>query len=63
VATVAPNKETLFSDHWKLVADELVDKLDPFQVITGLGRADLTVMTVGREPVLQPPVGLTIVSV
>ncbi|NDE11502.1 MAG: hypothetical protein EBZ95_13220 [Chitinophagia bacterium] len=54
LTVVAPNKETLFRNHWKEVAVELVDKFDPFQLITGLDKEDFKVTTVEREPVLQP---------
>ena len=63
MATVSPNKETLLRNHWKAEADELVDKLDPSQVIMGLAGSAITVITVVSEPALQPLVGFVIVSV
>ena len=60
--SVAPNSGTLFTDHWKAEADELVDKVAPFQLIRGLEGAAFTIMIAGIEPALQP-IEFTIVSV
>ena len=59
---VAPNNATLFTNHWNDVAGEMVDNVDPFQLIIGLAGAAFTIMFIGREPVLQP-FEFTIVSV